>query len=129
MYAQTPPLGAHWPALGYDLRWAGAGRRHFMQFGIFSVSDITRDPVSGETPTEAARIEAIVRIAQKADEVGLDVFAIGEHHNPPFFSSSPTTLLAFISATTRKLIVSTATRSASRRNTRCCSTCRRAGWT
>ena len=80
-----------------------------MQFGIFSVSDITRDPVSGETPSEAERIDAIVRIAQQAEEVGLDVFAIGEHHNPPFFSSSPTTLLAFISATTRKLIVSTAT--------------------
>ena len=58
-----------------------------MQFGIFSVSDITRDPVSGQTPTEAERIDAIVRIAQKTEEVGLDVFAIGEHHNPPFFSS------------------------------------------
>ncbi len=80
-----------------------------MQFGIFSVSDITRDPVSGETPSEAERIDAIVRIAQKTEEVGLDVFAIGEHHNPPFFSSAPTTLLAFIAATTNKLIVSTAT--------------------
>src|SRR6516165_4533038 len=80
-----------------------------MQFGIFSVSDITRDPVSGETPTEAERIDAVVQIAQKAEEVGLDVFAIGEHHNPPFFSSAPTTLLAFIAATTKKLIVSTAT--------------------
>jgi alkanesulfonate monooxygenase SsuD/methylene tetrahydromethanopterin reductase-like flavin-dependent oxidoreductase (luciferase family) len=57
-----------------------------MQFGVFSVSDITRDPVSGETPSEAERIDAIVRIAQKAEEVGMDVFAIGEHHNPPFFS-------------------------------------------
>jgi putative FMN-dependent luciferase-like monooxygenase len=80
-----------------------------MQFGIFSVSDITRDPVSGETPSEAERIDAVVRIAQKAEEVGLDVFAIGEHHNPPFFSSAPTTLLAFIAATTKRLIVSTAT--------------------
>jgi alkanesulfonate monooxygenase SsuD/methylene tetrahydromethanopterin reductase-like flavin-dependent oxidoreductase (luciferase family) len=80
-----------------------------MQFGIFSVSDITRDPVSGQTPSEAERIDAIVRIAQKTEEVGLDVFAIGEHHNPPFFSSSPTTLLAFIAATTKRLIVTTAT--------------------
>ena len=80
-----------------------------MQFGIFSVSDITRDPVSGETPSEAERIDAIVQIAQKTEEVGLDVFAIGEHHNPPFFSSSPTTLLAYIAATTKQLIVTTAT--------------------
>ena len=80
-----------------------------MQFGIFSVSDITRDPVSGEVPSEAERIDAIVQIAQKTEEVGMDVFAIGEHHNPPFFSSSPTTLLAFIAATTSRLVVSTAT--------------------
>ena len=73
-----------------------------MQFGIFSVSDITRDPVSGETPSEAERIDAITQIAQKTEEVGLDVFAIGEHHNPPFFSSSPTTLLAYIAATTKR---------------------------
>src|SRR5919112_5515856 len=84
-------------------------RRSTMQFGIFSVSDITRDPVSGVTPSEAERIEAIVRIAQKTEEVGLDVFAIGEHHNPPFVSSAPTTLLSFIAATTERLIVSTAT--------------------
>src|ERR687888_2715927 len=80
-----------------------------MQFGVFSVSDITRDPVSGATPSEAERIDAIVRIAQKTEEVGLEVFAIGEHHNPPFFSSAPTTLLSFIAATTGKLIVSTST--------------------
>src|SRR6202046_5146293 len=83
--------------------------RHTMQFGIFSVSDITRDPVSDQTPSEAERIDGIVQIAQKADEVGMDVFAIGEHHNPPFFSSAPTTLLATIAATTKRLIMSTAT--------------------
>ena len=56
-----------------------------MQFGIMSVSDITRDPISGVTPSEAERIGNIVKIAVKAEEVGLDAFAIGEHHNPPFF--------------------------------------------
>ncbi len=80
-----------------------------MQFGIFSVSDISRNPVTGQTPSEAERIEGMIQIAQRADEVGLDVFAIGEHHNPPFFSSSPTTLLAAIAATTKQIVVSTAT--------------------
>src|SRR3954465_7890263 len=79
-----------------------------MQFGIFSVSDIARNPVTGYTPSEAERIQAIVQIARRADEVGLDVFAIGEHHNPPFFSSSPTTLLAHIAALTERIILSTA---------------------
>ena len=80
-----------------------------MQFGIMSVSDITRDPVTGYTPSEAERIDAIRQIAVKAEEVGLDVFAIGEHHNPPFFSSSPTTLLAHIAALTERLILTTST--------------------
>jgi putative FMN-dependent luciferase-like monooxygenase len=79
-----------------------------MQFGIFSVSDVTRDPVTGRTPSEAERIRAVVQNARRADEVGLDVFAIGEHHNPPFFSSSPTTLLAHIAALTKQIILSTA---------------------
>ncbi|MGY1744371.1 LLM class flavin-dependent oxidoreductase [Blastococcus sp. SYSU D00695] len=80
-----------------------------MQFGIFSVSDITADPTTGRTPSEAERIRAIVAIARKAEEVGLDVFALGEHHNPPFFSSSPTTTLAYIAAQTSTLQLSTAT--------------------
>ncbi len=80
-----------------------------MQFGLMSVSDITRDPVSGKTPSEAERIRDIVTIAKHAEDAGLDVFAIGEHHNPPFFSSSPTTTLAYIAAQTERLIVSTST--------------------
>ena len=80
-----------------------------MQFGIFTVSDITQDPTTGHTPSEAERIRATVTIARHAEEVGLDVFALGEHHNPPFWSSSPTTTLAYIAAQTERLIVSTAT--------------------
>src|SRR3712207_5305855 len=80
-----------------------------MQFGVFSVSDITTDPTTGQTPSEHERIKNIVTIAKKAEEVGLDVFALGEHHNPPFFSSSPTTTLGFIAAQTQRLILSTAT--------------------
>ena len=80
-----------------------------MEFGVFTVSDITRDPTTGYTPSEAERIDATVAIAKKTEEVGMDVFAVGEHHNPPFFSSSPTTLLAFIAAQTSTLKVSTST--------------------
>ena len=55
------------------------------------------------------RIKAIMQIALKAEEVGLDVFATGEHHNPPFVPSSPTTMLGWIAARTERLILSTAT--------------------
>ncbi|GAA2677979.1 LLM class flavin-dependent oxidoreductase [Nonomuraea recticatena] len=80
-----------------------------MQFGIFTVSDVTTDPTTGRTPTEAERIKAMVTIALKAEEVGLDVFATGEHHNPPFVASSPTTMLGYIAARTERLILSTST--------------------
>ncbi|GAA0991616.1 LLM class flavin-dependent oxidoreductase [Acrocarpospora macrocephala] len=80
-----------------------------MQFGIFTVGDVTPDPTTGRAPSEHERIKAMVTLALKAEEVGLDVFATGEHHNPPFVPSSPTTLLGFVAARTERLILSTAT--------------------
>jgi putative FMN-dependent luciferase-like monooxygenase len=80
-----------------------------MQFGIFTVGDVTEDPTTGRTVTEHERIKSMVAIAQKAEEVGLDVFATGEHHNPPFVPSSPTTMLGYVAARTSRLILSTST--------------------
>ncbi|HEU4360733.1 MAG TPA: LLM class flavin-dependent oxidoreductase [Mycobacterium sp.] len=80
-----------------------------MQFGIFTVGDVTPNPVTGVTPSENARIQATVALARKAEEVGLDVFATGEHHNPPFVPSSPTTLLGYIAGQTERIILSTST--------------------
>jgi putative FMN-dependent luciferase-like monooxygenase len=78
-----------------------------MQFGVFTVGDIAPDPTTGYTYSEAERISNIIRVAQRADEVGLDVFALGEHHNPPFVPSSPTTLLGYIAAVTQRIVLST----------------------
>src|SRR5580765_276168 len=80
-----------------------------MQFGIFTVGDVTTDPTTGKAPSEAERIKAMMTIALKAEEVGLDVFATGEHHNPPFVPSSPTTLLGYLAAQTERLVLSTST--------------------
>src|SRR5437763_2478915 len=80
-----------------------------MQFGIFTVGDVTTDPTNGTTPSEHERIKAMVAMALKAEELGLDVFATGEHHNPPFVPSSPTTMLGYIAAKTERLLLSTAT--------------------
>src|SRR3546814_11141874 len=81
-----------------------------MQFGIFTVGDVTTDPTTGRTPSEHERIKATVAIARKAEEVGLDVFATGEHHNPPFAApANPTVLLSHIAAQTEKIILSTST--------------------
>lgn len=77
-----------------------------MQFGVFLGQRHHRDPVTGETPSEAQRIDAIGRSPARPRRLA-DVFAIGEHHNPPFFSSSPSTPLAAIAATTKDLVVTT----------------------
>ncbi|MFX4273240.1 LLM class flavin-dependent oxidoreductase [Propionibacteriaceae bacterium Y1685] len=81
-----------------------------MQVGVFSIGDVTTDPTTGRTPTEQERIKATIDIATKAEEIGLDVFATGEHHNPPFVApANPTVLLANLAARTERLILSTAT--------------------
>jgi putative FMN-dependent luciferase-like monooxygenase len=80
-----------------------------MQFGIFTVGDITPDPTNGHQASEHERLMAMVTIAKKVEEVGLDVFATGEHHNEPFVTSSPTTLLGYIAAQTSTLLLSTST--------------------
>ena len=81
-----------------------------MEFGIFTIGDVTTDPTNGTTPTEHERILATVTIAKHAEEVGLDVFATGQHHNPPFVApANPPVLLANIAAQTERIRLSTAT--------------------
>ncbi len=80
-----------------------------MQFGIFSVGDVTTDPTTGRTPDDTERVRTILTIAEHADAAGLDVFATGEHHNPPFVPSSPTTMLGYLAGRTTNIVLSTAT--------------------
>ena len=78
-----------------------------MQFGIFGVGDIGPDPATGTPRSEEQRIKDTIRLAKAADELGLDVFAVGEHHNPPFVASAPPVLLAYVAAETRNILLST----------------------
>jgi putative FMN-dependent luciferase-like monooxygenase len=80
-----------------------------MEFGVFTVSDVTTDPTTGRTPGDTERVRSILTIARHADQAGLDVFATGEHHNPPFVASSPTTMLGYLAGTTERIILSTST--------------------
>ena len=81
-----------------------------MEFGIFTVGDLTTDPTTGCTVSETERIKATVTIAKHAEEVGLDVFATGEHHNPPFVApGNPPVLLSHIAALTERIKLTTST--------------------
>lgn len=78
-----------------------------MQFGLFNIGDIAPNPATGIPISEAERIKNTVEIAVLADQLGLDVFAVGEHHNPPFVAPSPTVLLSHIAALTKQITLST----------------------
>jgi len=80
-----------------------------MELGIFGVGDRHPNAGTGRTVTEHERIGSIARIAKHAEDVGLDVYALGEHHNPPFIPSSPTTILAYVAAKTERITLSTST--------------------
>jgi putative FMN-dependent luciferase-like monooxygenase len=80
-----------------------------MELGIFGVGDRHPNAGTGRTVTEHERITSITRIAKHAENVGLDVYALGEHHNPPFIPSSPTTILGYVAAKTERIILSTST--------------------
>lgn len=80
-----------------------------MQFGIFTVGDVTTDPTTGHAPDDTERVRSMLTIARHADQAGLDVFATGEHHNPPFVPSSPTTMLGYLAGVTKNIVLSTAT--------------------
>lgn len=74
-----------------------------MEFGIYTFVDHTPDPVTGERISAAERHRNVIEEAELADRLGLDVFAIGEHHRPDFIASAPAMLLAAIAARTRRI--------------------------
>ncbi|RLV50114.1 LLM class flavin-dependent oxidoreductase [Nocardioides mangrovicus] len=68
-----------------------------MEFGVFSLTD-----VAGDT-TVADRVRTVIDLGVHADEVGLDVFGVGEHHTPRFAVSSPAVVLSAIAARTTSI--------------------------
>lgn len=73
-----------------------------VEFGLDTFGDITKNAAGG-TLTAAETIRNVVAQAQKADEVGLDYFGVGEHHRREFAISSPEMVLAAIASTTTRL--------------------------
>ncbi|MFZ0215663.1 MAG: LLM class flavin-dependent oxidoreductase, partial [Candidatus Dormiibacterota bacterium] len=59
------------------------------EIGIYHFGEITPDPETGVSPPAADRLRDYVEQAEVADQVGLDVFAVGEHHRPDFSVSAP----------------------------------------
>jgi probable LLM family oxidoreductase len=72
-----------------------------MEIGIDSFVENTPDPVSGVTVSPAERVHDLLEEIVLADQAGLDVFGIGEHHRQEYVSSAPAIILAAAAARTK----------------------------
>ena len=79
-----------------------------MELGLYTFIERTPDPDTGATVSPAQRLRDAVEEAEVADEVGLDVFAVGEHHRPDFVSSAPAVVLAAMAERTERIRLSSA---------------------
>ena len=80
-----------------------------MELGILSLGDLQRDQRTGRPHRPVDRMAEILGYAVLADQLGLDVFALGEHHSAEFFTSSPAVVLAAAAASTTRIRLTSAT--------------------
>jgi probable LLM family oxidoreductase len=79
-----------------------------MQLGIDSFAAAIADPITGVTISPADRLNNLLEEIELADQVGLDVFGIGEHHRREFLDSAPTIILSAAAARTKRIRLTSA---------------------
>jgi probable LLM family oxidoreductase len=79
-----------------------------MELGISSFAELTPDPSTGKTISSYQRMKDLMEEIELADQVGLDVYALGEHHRPDFIVSSPAVVLAAAAVKTKRIKLSSA---------------------
>jgi probable LLM family oxidoreductase len=79
-----------------------------VELGIYTFAELTPDPATGRTVSPAERLRDLLEEVELADEVGLDVFGIGEHHRPDFAVSAPAVVLAAAAERTRRIRLTSA---------------------
>jgi probable LLM family oxidoreductase len=80
-----------------------------MQIGIYTFAETAFDPRTGQTATAAAqRLRDLIEEIELADQVGLDVFGVGEHHRPDYAVSSPAVVLAAAAQRTKQIRLTSA---------------------
>ena len=77
-----------------------------MEIGICSFADVGVHPISGEKVNPQERLRNLMEEIELADQLGLDVFAVGEHHRPDYAVSSPTVVLAAAAMRTKNIRLS-----------------------
>ena len=79
-----------------------------MQLGIYTFGETRVDPATGRPLDAGQRLRDQVEEIELADQVGLDVFGLGEHHRPDYAISAPAVVLAAAIARTRRIILTSA---------------------
>jgi probable LLM family oxidoreductase len=79
-----------------------------MQFGVYTFVETKRDPDTGRPIDVAQTFSDLLEQIALADQVGLDVFGVGEHHRVDFAVSSPAVVLAAAAARTKNIRLTSA---------------------
>jgi alkanesulfonate monooxygenase SsuD/methylene tetrahydromethanopterin reductase-like flavin-dependent oxidoreductase (luciferase family) len=79
-----------------------------MQIGVDSFAAAISDPTTGFTLKPVDRMQHLLQEIELADQVGLDVFGIGEHHRAEFLDSAPVVILAAAAAHTKNIRLTSA---------------------
>jgi probable LLM family oxidoreductase len=79
-----------------------------MQIGVDSFGAVVSDPATGLTISAVQRMQNLLEEIELADQVGLDVFGIGEHHRAEFLDSAPAVILAAAAARTKNIRLTSA---------------------
>lgn len=77
-----------------------------MEIGICTFADVGTHPISKEVITPHQRLLNLIEEIELADQLGLDVFAIGEHHRPDYAVSSPAVIMAAAAVKTKNIKLS-----------------------
>ena len=80
-----------------------------MEIGIYTLADLGPDPHTGKTIGAQQRIAEIIEAGKMADEAGLDVFGVGEHHRLDYAVSAPPIVLSALSQVTNQIKLTSAT--------------------
>lgn len=79
-----------------------------MEIGVYTFADIGPDPITGQTISPHQRIRNLMEEIELADQLGLDVFAVGEHHRPDYAVSAPAVILGASAERTKTIRLSSA---------------------
>jgi probable LLM family oxidoreductase len=77
-----------------------------MELGISTFGEVHPDGTSGKAVNAHKRVQELLEEVKLADEVGLDVYAFGEHHRPDFVISAPEILISAAAAITKNIRLS-----------------------